>query len=105
VKYFPKVSLEHLAEYYKHASLFIHPSIYEGFGYPVYEANAAEIPIIVGRREMYNESIRNKLLQLSFNIRDDIKLINEALVASHTNTITDNYMVSTKRLLKIYSQV
>jgi glycosyltransferase involved in cell wall biosynthesis len=36
-----------LVHYYAHASVFTYPSIYEGFGYPPFEAAYAEVPMVV----------------------------------------------------------
>jgi glycosyltransferase involved in cell wall biosynthesis len=71
------VSDEDLAFLYRNASLFVFPSIYEGFGIPPLEAmacgavvigsNAASIPEVIGMQEaLFNpfstESIRNAIL-------------------------------------------
>ncbi len=40
------VAQEHLSAFYKHASLFVYPSLYEGFGIPPLEAMATGIPVI-----------------------------------------------------------
>lgn len=44
------VSEERLLSYYQHALLFCQPSHYEGFGFPVLEAMAAEVPVLVSDR-------------------------------------------------------
>ena len=41
-----KVSFEDLAELYKKARMFVFPSLYEGFGIPVLEAQASGVPVI-----------------------------------------------------------
>lgn len=40
------VSDEELAQYYKYADLFVHPSYMEGFGYPPIEAAILETPVV-----------------------------------------------------------
>ena len=47
VKYTGYVSDDELAKLYTQASLFIYPSIYEGFGIPPLEAMACGTPVIV----------------------------------------------------------
>ncbi len=43
------VSDEALSGYYKHASLFVFPSNYEGFGIPILEAFASGVPVICSK--------------------------------------------------------
>lgn len=71
-----------LASYYKHASLFVYPSLYEGFGIPPLEAmnygcpvvcsNTGSIPEIVGDAaflfDPYSvESIRNNIISVLYD--------------------------------------
>ena len=76
-----------LASYYKNASLFVYPSLYEGFGIPPLEAmhfgcpvvcsNSGSIPEVVGNAALlfdpYSvESIREKIISVLEN--DNLKL-------------------------------
>jgi glycosyltransferase involved in cell wall biosynthesis len=45
----PRVSDELLAAAYRHAHIFIYPSLYEGFGFPPLEAMHAGCPVVVSR--------------------------------------------------------
>lgn len=73
---------EELAGYYKNASLFVYPSLYEGFGIPPLEAmsygcpvacsNTSSIPEIVGNAgilfDPYSvDSIRNNIISILYN--------------------------------------
>jgi len=102
VHYYPKVDYRSLVSLYKYASCFIFPSVYEGFGFPVYEAIAAKIPAIVGNKEIYLERIRPDLLELSFNINEDLKTIERALSSQQkikVLTEVPNYETGVNKLI------
>ncbi|HLD21494.1 MAG TPA: glycosyltransferase family 1 protein, partial [Patescibacteria group bacterium] len=48
VQYVGYVDEQMKQELLKHACLFVYPSLYEGFGFPPLEAQAASVPVIVG---------------------------------------------------------
>lgn len=47
VKWLGRVNDSDLVQYYRHAELFIYPSLYEGFGIPPIEAMACGTPVVV----------------------------------------------------------
>jgi glycosyltransferase involved in cell wall biosynthesis len=49
VRFFQRVTDEMLAKLYRNAELLLFPSLYEGFGWPVVEANACGCPAVVSR--------------------------------------------------------
>ncbi|CAJ1863992.1 glycosyltransferase family 4 protein [Aeromonas veronii] len=49
------VSDERLAEIYSNAIAFVYPSLYEGFGLPLFEAMLFELPIIASRIDVFYE--------------------------------------------------
>ena len=76
------ISTDKLIDLYKSSDLISFPSSYEGFGMPIIEANAAQIPIITGNIDILHEvgnnaafyvngenvdSIKNGIKQLMFN--------------------------------------
>lgn len=89
VVYFPKVSYLDLIRYYAHAVLVIQPSIYEGFGYPVYEAVTAHKRVLVGNKKLYHKSILTNLDQLEFKINSDIKTVKKSINESK-KTLSDH---------------
>ncbi len=75
VHHYTKVDYKTLVALYKHAELFIFPSVYEGFGFPVYEAYAAGVLTIVGNADLYAKNIQSEFIKLSFSINSDSQLI------------------------------
>lgn len=64
VTWYKKVSFDKLVQYYQHADAFVFPSIYEGFGYPVYEALSLGIPVYVGNKLMYHKKVKKMLNEI-----------------------------------------
>jgi glycosyltransferase involved in cell wall biosynthesis len=55
VSYIGYVPAEEKFNLYKNASLFVFPSLYEGFGFPVVEAFAAGLPVVTSNRSSLAE--------------------------------------------------
>jgi glycosyltransferase involved in cell wall biosynthesis len=55
IKLLGRISDEALSFYYRHASLFVYPSLYEGFGLPPIEAMAHGCPVLVSDIEPLRE--------------------------------------------------
>lgn len=49
------VSDEQLARLYRHARVFVYPSLYEGFGIPILEAFAQRCPVVLSRASCFGE--------------------------------------------------
>jgi len=108
IKWFKKISLKELVAFYKYSKLVIQPSVYEGFGYPVYEAIACGKNVLVGKKELYHSSILEHLNKLSFNIVKDVKLL-KSLSNNRKPIKTDMYnqndLLSTKKIINLYSNI
>lgn len=52
-----RVPDQQLAQLYSHATAFVYPSLYEGFGIPPLEAQAAGTPIVVSHRRPFTDLI------------------------------------------------
>ena len=59
VKFVPHASFDLLAESYASASLFVYPSLYEGFGLPPLEAMQMKCPTLVARSAATSEVCRD----------------------------------------------
>jgi len=106
VHYFPKVSLAKLAAYYQHAAAFVFPSVYEGFGYPVYEALAIGLPIVVGKKELYEKAVRSKLTQLTFDPAQDKVVVPNVLENTSSRTpMIFSKNKSIENLIEMYATV
>jgi glycosyltransferase involved in cell wall biosynthesis len=105
-----------LAGYYKNASLFVYPSLYEGFGIPPLEAmhfgcpvvcsNAGSIPEVVGNAALlfdpYSvESIRNSIISVLYNDKLKLSLTSRGF----KQLINFSWEKCAKETYKIYEEV
>ncbi len=105
--YFSKVSFSQLVNLYKNAELFIFPSTYEGFGYPVYEALSARIPVVVGNKSLYSEVVADNLNLLQFIISKDSLILKKLLLTKNSNKKKHffSYADSVEKLIKTYQEI
>lgn len=106
VKHFASVSFPQLVSLYAHARAFVHPSVYEGFGYPVYEALAAGLPTYVGNTELYSAEVQSELKQLTGDAdRDSAMLVRDLqkkLGKKKQRLSRATYESSVKKLIRLY---
>lgn len=57
IRYIGYVEKDEKQDIYKNASLFVYPSLYEGFGLPVLEAMACGVPVITSNRSSIPEVV------------------------------------------------
>lgn len=55
IQYLHYVTPEQKSSLYKNAQVFVYPSLYEGFGFPVLEAMASNVPVITSNRSSLPE--------------------------------------------------
>ena len=85
IKIFSNLNNFEVRCFYKLASLFVFPSIYEGFGVPLLEAMASSLPMVLSNTEVFREITQNKYSYFdqydSLSIANRIKfvLLNKAL--------------------------
>lgn len=87
------VFINHLTDHelisiYSDATLFIYPSVYEGFGLPPLEAIAAGCPAIVSDIDVFHEVFDNSVLYFNPHDSDDISKCIE-YVLNNPEAITD----------------
>lgn len=66
------VSDEQKAALYKHSSLYVLPSVYEGFGMPILEAMQHNIPVAVSNIPVFHEVASDAAIYFDQNSFDDI---------------------------------
>ncbi len=66
------VNNEELAALYKYASLYVFPSLYEGFGIPLLEAMASSLPVLCSNRSSLPEIGGNAVLSFDPELPADI---------------------------------
>jgi glycosyltransferase involved in cell wall biosynthesis len=67
------IPFEHQPVLYQNASVFVFPSLYEGFGIPVLEAMASGVPVICSNNSSLPEVAANAALYFEANSSDDLK--------------------------------
>lgn len=108
-KLLAKVSYAELVQYYQHATAVVHPSKYEGFGYPVYEGVAAGKRVFVSDERMYDEEISYNLIKLNLKVKkSDIHDFFNKTFSSNYNLKkkrVKNYLLGSKKLIDVYNNL
>ncbi|MGI6314471.1 MAG: glycosyltransferase family 4 protein [Patescibacteria group bacterium] len=116
VKYIGYVNKEDKQLLYNLSSLFIFPSLYEGFGLPVLEAMSQEIPVITSNRTSLPEVIGTsgylvnpynvlELAEAMKNILSDEKLRKMLIIQSKEQTKKFNWNNSAKKFLNLICEL
>ena len=71
--FWQQVSQEKLNSLYQGASLFVFPSLEEGFGLPIIEAQQSKLPVICGRHSSLLEITAGSVLYAKINSVGDLK--------------------------------
>ncbi len=116
VKIISGVSNEDLPDVYRLASLFVFPSLYEGFGAPVVEALFSKVPVIAtkggaieeagGKHSLYvNPNSAEEIADAMIRVLTDEKLKERMIEIglTHAQTMTDT--VFAKKTMNVYREV
>jgi glycosyltransferase involved in cell wall biosynthesis len=79
------VPSQHLPALYSHATAFVYPSIYEGFGLPVIEAMACGAPVVVAENSSLTEAGGEATLYFKTNDADN--LAEKMLLLAHNEPL------------------
>lgn len=88
--YLSYISAEQKVHLYKKAGLFVYPSLYEGFGFPVLEAMACGTPTITSNRSSLPEVASGACVLVNPNSVGQIKDSMETIL---TNNNLKNYLI------------
>lgn len=102
-----KVSFALLKNLYASCALFIHPSTYEGFGLPVYEAYATGNQVLVGKTNLYEDGVSESLLPLHFDVEKDAFLVCEKIQSAYKKKRRSLWKAteSLRSLLDVYEKI
>ncbi|MGC8560921.1 MAG: glycosyltransferase family 4 protein [Phycisphaerae bacterium] len=110
------ISDSDLAELYSRASLFVCPSLYEGFGLPVLEAMAAGVPVVSSNRSSLPEACGDAALlvdptdseamaEAMGRVLCDARLADQLRAAGRQHVAQFSPGRMAEQLLKIYSEL
>lgn len=92
---------EELPELYRNASLYVFPSLYEGFGLPPLEAIQYGLPVIASEKTCLPEILREAAIY--FNPDDPSAIVNAANLVIKDIEIRKNLIIEGQKVLKKYS--
>lgn len=107
---------EDLPAIYKGASIFLYPSIFEGFGIPILEALCTSTPVITSKGSCFRETGGESTCYVDYNnaeemaesidmILSDIELQKNMMITglAHANNFTDEKVA--RNLLRVYNSL
>ena len=97
----PNVAFTDMPALYQNASIFIYPSLYEGFGIPVVEALQSGVPVIAAKGSCLEESGGPDSRYVSPN--DEVELAEQIMIVSRDNNLRNNMIEKGKAYAKQFS--
>lgn len=99
----PVQSHEQLISYYKQATCFVFPSVYEGFGFPILEAFQCECPLVCSNTSAFPEVAGNAALY--FDPYSSEEMREATLKVLYDESLRQNLIQKGKEQLKNFSWV
>lgn len=115
VQFLGRVSDDELIQLYKEATVFVYPSLYEGFGLPPVEAMKSGVPVVTSDIPVLREVCQDAALyvdpmdsvavsQAVRSLLTDEHLYNKMIVAGHKVSATYKWETSAKKLISVLKQ-
>ena len=115
VKFLGFISISDLALLYKHARVFVYPSLFEGFGIPILEAFSAGCPVIAsnltsipevgGDAGLYFDPLNeNEIVQSLMRLLTDARLRDKMIEAGRIRAQQFTWMETARKTLAVYRE-
>jgi len=116
VKILTDVTKEDLPIIYQHASAFVFPSLFEGFGMPVVEALLSKVPVIAtkggcfeeagGKDSLYiNPNSAEEIADAILKVLNDTELKNKMIETGFVHAQTMNEKIIAERTMNVYKRI
>jgi glycosyltransferase involved in cell wall biosynthesis len=115
VRFLSFVSIDELAALYRNATLFVYPSLYEGFGIPVLEAfssgcpvlasNVTSIPEVGGDAAIYVDPLNEEEIgQAMYRLIQDGELRKSLVQRGHARALEFSWAETARQTLSVYER-
>ena len=101
IKIFENLNDHELRCFYKLSNLFVFPSIYEGFGIPILESMASDIPIVLSDTEIFKEITLNKYIY--FDPYDPLSIATKIKYVLSDKNLRNNMVNFGKKRVKVFT--
>ena len=102
VKIFSNLNDYELKCFYRLAELYVYPSIYEGFGIPMLECMALNLPMVLSRKEIFMEITKGKYQY--FDPHDPLSIANKINFVVNNVSMKKKMISYGQKRLKVFDQ-
>lgn len=101
VRYIGYIDSKDKPALFKQAELFVYPSLYEGFGFPVIESMSVNTPVVTSNRSSLSEIVKNSAYIVDPNDINSIKIGIESVLKD--DKLRSSYQNKSKKILEEYN--
>jgi glycosyltransferase involved in cell wall biosynthesis len=116
VRYLGYISDDELASVYRQAQVFVYPSFYEGYGFPVLEAMVSGTPVVTSRNSSLEEIAQGaaflidprsteELANAMYTLSEDSSRRSELIFAGLQRARQCSPQIASARILRIYESL